>query len=244
MILQNLTQLEFIYGSFTLIFVLIAILIGIKLISKYFTYKLKEFITVGLTWVFLSSAWWGGSISFVLFILFNTSLPEMIYLFLNNGLIPIAFICWIFSFAHFIYPRLKKQIVGISAIICLIYEIFLIIFLFTNPDIIGTFEGKFNLQAGLYSMIFQLFSIFVFLITGILFAKNSMKSVDLVVKWKGKFLLIGFIFFTVGALIEATIIMTPISLVIMRIILIVSGVFYYLGFYLPEKLSDFLIKEG
>jgi len=36
-------------GSFSLVFVIISVFIGLRLISKYFKYQAKSFIAVGLT---------------------------------------------------------------------------------------------------------------------------------------------------------------------------------------------------
>jgi len=69
-----------------------------------------------------------------------------------------------------------------------------------------------------------------------------MRSHDQKVKWKGRFLLIAFILFTLGAFADAAIKLTPITLIIVRVILILSGIGYYFGFLLPDKIAEQLIS--
>jgi hypothetical protein len=66
MMLQNGIQgYEILYGILSVIFVFIAIIIGLRILTKYFELKMKELITVGLALIFLSSAWWGSAFSFL-----------------------------------------------------------------------------------------------------------------------------------------------------------------------------------
>ncbi len=58
------------------------------------------------------------------------------------------------------------------------------------------------------------------------------------VKLRGKFLLAAFILFLFGAILEMTI-----SFPGNRIILITSGILYYLGFIMPESLTKKLISN-
>jgi hypothetical protein len=71
--------------------------------------------------------------------------------------------------------------------------------------------------------------------TGIHFSLISMKIKDSpLVQWKGRFLLVSFILFAVGAIGDALIELTAISLIIIKIILIFSSLFYYIGFIMPK----------
>lgn len=233
--IEDLTQLEILYRTFTLIFVVISLILGIKILSKFFIHKRKELITVGFSWIFLTSPWWGVAVSFLLYILFDYIIENIIFLILANVFVPVALICWIYSFCQLVYPQLKKNLMSIYLVICIPYEIFLIFFIFTHPDIVGTFERTFYLQPNIYTLIFQAFAILTALITGILFTKQSLRSDDKKVRWKGKFLSIAFISFTVSALLDAIIPANPIVLVLMRLILISSAIEYYFGFFLPDR---------
>lgn len=237
---EDLTELEILQGSFALIFIIISLILGIRIAFKYFSLKRFELITVGLTWIFMSSSWWGASISFILFIFFGFGLNVFLYLFISNVFLPGALICWIYSFCHLAYPRLKKKMVSIYLVICVIYEIFLIIFLLINPEIIAIMEGKFNTKHQIYTLSFDIFTIISALITGVIFAKISMKSENPVVKLKGKFLLIGFISLMTGAILDAGIPINAITLVLVRILLISSAIEYYMGFLLPSPIANWI----
>ena len=91
-------------------------------------------------------------------------------------------------------------------------------------------------------MFFQIFAVFTTLVTGILFSKESMKVKDPLIKLKGKFLLVAFISFTIGALLDALLAFTPLNLVIVRLILISSAIEYYFGFFVPKRLANWIIQ--
>lgn len=240
--ISDLTELEIISGLFSLIFVAISLLIGLMFLIKYFKIKQKTILTVGLTWIFLSSAWWSRTISFLTIIFFDFSLNEFLYLFLLNAFIIVSTMCWIYSFSTLIYPKLKKKIVSIYLIICSIFEILLIVFLIWDTQLIGNVEF-FSANGAPFSISLQIFAIFSFLITGILFARESLRSSDPKILWKGRFLLLAFISFTISALYESIAPLTPLSLVLIRILLISSAIEYYFGFFLPDRLANWLINR-
>lgn len=240
--LESLNQLELLEVSSSLLFVIISLIIGFKILFTYYTYKDKAFITVGITWILLSSPWWGNAISFFSFALYEQEISLFWDLFLGNVFLTVAMLCWVYSFCEFLYKHLKKRIMTIYLIICVPFEIFLIIFFFVDLSIIGRSVARFNTEHNIYPFSFQVFAILTFLITGILIARASLKSSDKKIQWKGRFLLIAFISFTLAAVFDAAIPMTSIILAIIRIILISSAIEYYLGFLLPDKLANWLTK--
>jgi len=80
------------------------------------------------------------------------------------------------------------------------------------------------------------------LITGLRFYFKSQNSDNLEIKLKGKFLLIGFISFVVGGIIDAAIYTTEniALLFITRIIFISSAFEFYCGFTLPKWMKRHL----
>lgn len=240
---MDLTLLELLQGIFSIIWVMIAIIVGLRIIYKAFSLKRNELILVGLCWVLVSSAWWGSCISFLLYIMFGFTLNAFTYFLIDFIFIPVALICWIYSFCHILYPKLKKKLLGVYIPICIIWEIVFIYFLCTNIEIIGTVVGKFNTRHNLFSIAFIVFAILTVLVTGSIFSIKSIQSDDPVIKWKGRFLLIAFISFALGAFIDAALPVTAITIVLARLILISSAIGYYLGFFLPESIAKFLIKN-
>ena len=93
---EDLTQTDVLYGSLSLILVIVSTIVGLRIISKYFTYKEKTLLTVGLTWVFVTSAWWVSAFQFVIIALFNYKFTPYLYLLIENVFTPFAVIFWIF----------------------------------------------------------------------------------------------------------------------------------------------------
>jgi hypothetical protein len=240
--LEDLNESEILQGSFSLIFVIISVIIGLIIFTKYFSLKRKEYITIGLTWIFMSTVWWSASISFITILFFNFALNPFWYLFIGNIMVAAALWCWIYSFCILANPTSKIIIISIYSAICVIYEVFLIVFFIVDPSVIGSLEGKFYYQPKLWTMFFQIFAVFTTLVTGILFSKESMKVNDPLIKLKGKFLLVAFISFTIGALLDALLAFTPLNLVIVRLILISSAIEYYFGFFVPKRLANWIIQ--
>ena len=241
--IDELNQLEIIHGSFTLLFIIISIIVGLRILLKYFTFKEKTYITVGLSWIFISSPWWGSGFSFLSIVVIQQILSPTMYLLLGNAFVPIAIICWIYSFTELAYPHLKKKLLILFLIIYIPYEVYVIYSLIFNPSNIAEIVGTFYSQPKPIIMIFQVLGVLVAFITGIMVSKNSMKSNDATVNLKGKILLLAFILFTIGAFMDAVIPLTPITLIIVRLILISSSIFYLFGFLLPAKVAELILKE-
>ena len=241
--IESLSGLDILHGIFTLMFVILLLSVGIIILLKALSLKRRELITVGLTFVFLSSVWWASAFAFLFLIVFNYMFDDFTYLFLGNFFVPFSLVCWIYSFLEFGYPHLKKRIMILVLIICIPYEIFMVIFLLTDPSIIGTRLGLFYYQPSLYTLIFQISAVLIVIITGILFSIKSIKSADPRVAWKGRFFLMAIFTFAVGGLLDMGFTINPIILVIDRIILMVSSVLFYLGFLLPDSIAKRLNKD-
>jgi hypothetical protein len=218
-------------------------LVGIRILLKYFSFQKKEMITVGLTWIFMSSGWWGSSFSFLSILLVQQTLNPVIYVLIGNAFIPIAIICWIYSFTSLAYPQWKKKLLILFLIIYIPYEIYVIYYLMVDPSMIAVIVGTFYAQPSLFIMILQVLAVLVAFITGIIFSRNSLKAEDAKVALKGKILMLAFISFTIGAFMDAVIALTPITLIIVRLILISSAIFYLFGFLLPDKIAELLLKK-
>ena len=236
--IEDLSDLQIIYGIFNLIFVCFTIIIGIKILLKYIPFKRKEFITVGLTIIFLNSAYWSMTINFILICLFNTVLPIPVSIFIERAFIPAGVVCWLYSFGELVYPRFKRNLIIISLIFCVPYEIFLIIFIIINPDIIAIQVSTFYTQHGPISFAFNFITISLVIITVILFAKKSFSSDNRIVRLKGKFLLIGALSVSIGMIIDTVVPLNMLTAVLTRLIFITGTILYYFGFFYPDKSTD------
>ncbi|MFX1445527.1 MAG: hypothetical protein ACFFHV_19085 [Promethearchaeota archaeon] len=232
---NDLSQTEILEGTFSLIFVILSLIIGTLFIVRYISNRQIEFVTIGLTWVFLSSGWWGSAFSFLTILLFNTPLTLFQYLFISNVFLPLVLIVWIYSFCHTIYPHLEKLGLIITLLIVIPFEIVLIILLFTNPQSIGRFEGIFNVVSSPFLQVFEILLILTTLITGLIFSIKSMKVDDSSIKWRGRLLLIAFVLLTIAGLLDSLIIGGPLFLVLTRFVLISSAIIYYLAFFFRRQ---------
>lgn len=237
MSLTDFSPFAIVSNSFSVIFVIISIFIGLKILFRYFQVNEKTLITVGLTWIFMSSPWWARSISFLTEIFIDKALTPIIYLTLTIVFVPLILLCWIYSYTNLVLLEHKNKINIVVAIFCAINEIIIVILLIIKPELLGVLGGteEFYQRSRItYSMIFQIISIITLLGTGIHFAYYSLQSLEPKIKWKGRFLLLAFITFTIGSVLEAAIPLNDKSLIIARFILIMSAIEYYFGFFLPK----------
>jgi hypothetical protein len=238
MSLVELSDIQILRGTISFIFVVISILIGIRMMLQYFTYKKKEYITTGITWVFLSSAWWGGAFSFMSYVLFDVRFEAELYLFIGNFFIPIALITWIYSFVTLAYPKYKKKLLYPYTIVSIAFMVFIVIALFIDYRLIGRLEDSFNSTHSNYSLAFVFFALASVLITGIAFARQALSSIEPTIVWKGRFLLLAFLIFIPGALLDAIVPPIPILLILIKVFLVISGILYNFGFFLPKVIED------
>ena len=241
--LEDLTLFEIIQGSTSLIYAITGTLIGLIIASKYLIYEKKELLGIGISLALVTVPWYGGGISFLTFVFFDFILDDSIYFFLNYGLLAIALICWMYGISILLFPESKKKIVAITSVICIPYEIVLIALLATNPSTVGVKEGKFNSDAGLLPTVFILIALLVILFTMFMFIRQCLRSQNLKIKWRGRFILIAVILLVIGSFMDATITLSPTTLLIARIILMWRLIFAYLGWLLPDRVANWLIKD-
>ena len=76
--LMDLTELERLQGSTSLLLTVILFIIGIKITMKYFEHKRKEFIGVGLSIIFMGAGQIMHAISFITYILFDFTIDPFL----------------------------------------------------------------------------------------------------------------------------------------------------------------------
>ncbi len=226
---------EILQGSFSLIFVIISIIIGVKILFKYFEYKSSQFLLVGLTWIGLSTPWWPDSINLILILTTNSILSIEANFIIGTSTMPIFLLFWLKAFTDLAYVEKQKLILIIFLIVGIIFEIIFYYFLFTQPNLIGTFKTPFQVVYGIYIEIFLIIFLLVVLITGILFGKKSLSSENPELKLKGKFLIVAFVLFTIGAFLDSII---PELFILARVVLDISALSFYFGFMLPNWLKE------
>ncbi|MHA1492011.1 MAG: hypothetical protein ACTSRI_20465 [Promethearchaeota archaeon] len=251
---MELSILDIIQGIENIIFVITAFILGFIIIKKYFilkktTSKKKyEFISLGLTLIFITSGWWGSVIVFLVSFV-NVDIPDNIYIFSESIGVSLALFLWCFSFGKIYYHgKYHKKIILIFGIICSLYEIFIISAFLMDYTLIGVRSSMFYIDYSLIVVIFLLFSMITELVMGYLFFIETRKSDDNKIKMKGKFLLIAFILFPLAILIDIisnimSIQYLEIINVFGKILLVLSGFSFYFGFLLPNRIYNFLNRD-
>lgn len=163
--------------------------------------------------------------------IFEYGLIDAVEKIIGYGLVPVALMCWIYSFANLVYPNKQKILILSFLGISIIHEIIVIMVIY-NPD------SLFMLQ------IFMIILSLIFLITGYIFTNNSLKAEDKKIRLKGIFLSIAFTSFIAGTIIDSIFYEEVFALLIFVRLLYISSAFeYYLGFFLPQRLANLLVKE-
>ncbi|MFX1339277.1 MAG: hypothetical protein ACFFDK_11765 [Promethearchaeota archaeon] len=242
MTLGDLPEIELFHGIFTLINVIISIVIGLRIASKYVEYKRKELLTVGLSLTFGGSVYWSSVIAFITIIFFNYE-PGLAFHMAFHIFPPIGLLLWIYSISLLLYPKSLKKIVVIFTVICMVYEFFLLYYLLTDPSLLGRRTGIILNETYLLINSFLLFSVSVIVITTVLFTRQSLKSDDPRIRWKGKFIFIGTILFLIAGTIGIIIPDSPVQIVLTRTIYIIGSIASYIGWLLPERIAKLLIKD-
>lgn len=241
--IEDLAVIEIFRGVLSLIFIIVSLFIGIKLMLKYFEHKKETFITIGLTWIFLTTAWWHSTINIMTIILTGEPANLFLGLILMNFFVGPALLCWIYTVTTLLYERNRTKIMMLSSVVIISYEILLIALLFINPNLIGEMVSDIIIRRAPLTLWVAIISIIISVITGFLLSIETLKSSDKKVRWKGRFLMIAFTLFLLGAILDSVSWSEIYIVVIIRIMLISSAICYYLGFFLPDRVAKFLIKE-
>ncbi len=240
--LNDLSELDIINGVATTFYVLASIILGLRISLKYFKYRRKELITVGISMFFGSSVYWSSCIAFFTILLFDYE-PGLSFHLYMHMLVPIGFIFWLYSFSLLVYPELLKKIVTISSAICIVYDIFLYIFIVNDPDSLGRRTGKFINETYLYINIYLVFSGVLMLTTMIIFIRTTFLSDSPKLKLRGKFLSISLLFIGIGAIIGLFLADTALVIILIRTLLIIGSITGYIGWIMPDKIFNLLAKK-
>ena len=243
MIIMTLELLDILNGTFSLIFVLVSLIVGVIIASKYSQYKNRTLLLVGITWIGLTTPWLPSTISFLTTLITSSGLSPVIYFTIGNIASPFILVIWITAFTDLKFKNKQKLLVVIYSIIGVVYEIYLVFFLIVDPTIIGELTGIFDVTYRGLVLIFALFIVINMLITGILFGQESIHSKDSTVRLKGKFLIVAFISWCIGAIMDAALPLNILTLTIARVILISSALEFYIGFILPRFIKELFLKE-
>jgi hypothetical protein len=238
--------LDMVHGIFTIVFVIISIITGLIIVVKYFQLRKSQFLLFGLFWIGLTTPWWPTVIIFILALATGTSISIQAFIVVGIAFLPITITLGLIAFLKVLpmKKRSKRIILITNIIINAAYEIYFFAFLFIDISMIAEASetSPFMLNWSIPSQIYFIISLLYFLYVGISFSVVSIKSEDKTVRLKGKFLLIAFLSFIIGTVVDFAI-PTTIVFVIARLILLTSTIEFYIGLMLPKWIKELFIKS-
>ena len=125
-----------------------------------------------------------------------------------------------------------------------IFEIIFFILLFIDPNLIGNLNPPVDVSYKSFIMVYLLSFLLIFVISGLLFARLSLKSDDPEVKFKGKMLGGAYVTFLIGSVLDSSVPISGFIIIFTRLILILSAFFWYAGFFLPRWIKKLFLKKG
>lgn len=244
---MTLTPLDILNGSLGLALVLISIILGLIVLSKYWTNKNKNFFLLGFSLIFFTAGWWGSSTSFIIALIFNNEgLALEIIMLLNFVPLPIGLLCWSGFYTNVLMKDKQKLFLVIMLSITIFFYSFFVATLIIDVNSAAIKISPVDTTAGPNKFLSYYLIIFivVLLLTGLHFSLQTMKYDDVEMKIKGKFLLLAFPSFAIGGLLDSTLPSSEITLILFRLILISSIIEFYIGYLLPNWIKKRVIKES
>ncbi|TFG29108.1 MAG: hypothetical protein EU532_03790 [Promethearchaeota archaeon] len=240
---MELTEIDIISGIFSIISIIIFTIMGLIIVSKYFKHKTRDHLLFGITVVGLAEPLYGPAFSFLSVLFTGKSLSVEIYFLISLVGNPIILVCFITVVTDLFYKDKQKIIQLIFIIYSVIIEICLIYFLIYYPSLVGKLMGITDSEYGLFSRIYVISALLVLIIGGTLIARESLRSNNREIKLKGKILLPAFYLFAISAIIDAAVPLNAVTLLLNRILFILSGILFYVGFILPDWMKNLILKE-
>ena len=241
---MELTIIEILNFIFSLVGLIIAVFIGLKVISKYFEYGSREYLLIGLVFILLTEPWWPSIILFLSLIITGSYIKLEIILLLGNIFLPLTTLFWLVAFNNLLNYKRKKIIYSICIIHGILFEIFLFYFLLTDPSVIGEISGCVDVNYGIFVSLYHLTILIVALVTCSLFAKVCLHSDNPETILKGKLILLALCLFVIGSILDIVSATSIIFLTLARIILIFASIALYGGFILPNWMRKILLEDN
>jgi len=240
--MPTIESIEIFAAWFSLIFVVISWILAGFIISKYYKYKVKQLLYVGIAWIGIAMPWTSDAISVILIFTIGEPLNKYAKVTIELLFLPVALVFWLIAFTDLIYQNYQKIVIFISVVFCILFEILFFYALLTDYNLIGIYRPPLAIEYTLPIELFLIGFLGTFLITGLIMGKESLKSENKDINLKGKFLILAFLFFLIASLLELFLPLHPVGIMIIRFILISSSLFYYIGFTLPDFVKKIIIK--
>lgn len=230
---------------FSLMLIVVFTTIGLKIIQRYRTYKMRALLFMGIAWIGLSQLWWSSFLT-VLLVLLNISnegLTPELYVLLSVSFIPFTGLFYVTAITDLTMEKYQRYLQLAVIIFGAIFEIICFYaILSNNSELFLKKNNAYDVENSILSI--TLLSIFLvsFLILGFLFAFETFKSSSPEIKLKGRFLILAYICFSFGAAVDM-LLTNPVLDFLDRLILTISAIIFYWGFTLPKWIKTLFLKE-
>ncbi len=244
--LDNFTQLS---GIFAVLTVSISWMYGLIVLIKAIKLKKKVLLYFFFAIIFIMSPWYPSALGYIYWLITKEEIVYPVYVLIGTIGTPIALYAWLQIYMPALHKDQKGIAIWITICLSIAFYIYLIVFLFVAPGapverLIGFKRSPVDIDYKGFVLVFLAFSLLVSTITGNDFSIASLKIKDNpVTLWKGRFLILSFNFFAIGAIGDGFLPLTPPTLIIFRLFMMLSSTFYYLGFMLPKWLRKLLKLE-
>lgn len=131
----------------------------------------------------------------------------------------------------------------IVLIFIILYEIFVITFLFIDPSMVAVRVELMNSDPSLYVTIISLIILINAIITYTLFFRDTLRSVEQKIRLKGKFVYSGAILYIVSRIIDVIVPLDLVMLFLTRSLITISSIITYIGWVMPDRIAKWFIKE-
>ncbi len=244
--LSEIAQLSGLLCVITICFIVtLALSVLLNAIKK----KNKLIFVFGIFLLAINTPWYPSGLGYIYWLMTGNVFDFRLYVLLGTLGMPIIILAWFYIYTTILYPNLKKISLISLGIFSLIFYIYLFYYLFFAPGApVEHMIGVQHTPLDIEYRGFVLISIGVYFLIGVPtflhFAISSMREKDNpAIQWRGKFLLIATILFIIGGIADGLLVLTPIFLIIVRIILLIAGFLFYIGLLMPDWVKKFLDLE-
>lgn len=244
--LDDLTQLSGIFGFLA---VVIAWIYGLIVLYKAIKTKEKVLYYFFFAIIFTMSPWYPSAFGYIYWLITREAFAYPFYVLIGTIGTPIALYSWLQIYMPALHPKQKNVVTMITIGISTIFYVYLFFFLFFAQiapidELIGIKRNVIDIDYKAFVLVFLAFSLLVSTITGNDFSIASLKiKNNPVILWKGRFLIVSFNLFAIGAIGDGFIELTPVTLIIFRTLMLLSSTFYYIGFIMPKWMKKILRLE-
>lgn len=226
-------------GIFGFLAVAITWIFGGITLYKARKYREKTLYYFFFSVIFLISPWYPSGLGYIYWLITQEAIAYPVYVLLGTIGVPIALYSWLQIYMPALHPKQKKLITIFTIAISIAFYIYVFIFLFAFGDpvesLIGIKRNVIDIDYKGFVLVFLAFSLVISTVTGNDFAVASFKTKNNPeIRWKGRFLILSFNLFAIGAIADGFLPLNLVTLVIFRIFLMLSSTFFYIGFILPD----------